>query len=59
MGKTIAYAVVTKKPLTFKNKSIKKDFEIVEEFFDKEENLANQIKKEKVATVKLELVVTQ
>jgi len=59
LGKTIAYAVVTKKPLTFKNKSIKKDFEIVEEFFDKEENLANQIKKEKVATVKLELVVTQ
>ena len=58
-GKTVAYAVVTKKRLKINSKSITKDFIITEELFDQEVSLAQQIKKERVAGAKLELFVTK
>ena len=57
LGKSIAYVVVTKKPLVINQKSIKKDFEITEDFFDVEENLATQIKQNGVKTASLTLWV--
>jgi hypothetical protein len=56
-GKSVAYVVVTKKALKINNQSIKKDFEITEEFFDVEEDLATQIKKERVSGISLTLWV--
>ncbi|CAA6825627.1 MAG: Unknown protein [uncultured Sulfurovum sp.] len=55
LGKSVAYVVVTKKALVINKKAIKKNFEITEEFFDVEENLATQIKKERVDQISLTL----
>ena len=57
LGKSVAYVVVTKKPLVINRESIKKDFEITQDFFDVEENLATQIKQNGVSTVSLTLWV--
>lgn len=57
LGKSVAYVVVTKKPLVINKKSIKKDFEITEDFFDVEESLATQIKKNGLSTISLTLWV--
>jgi len=54
-GKSVAYVVITKKPLTINNQSITKDFKIDQDFFGAEESLAQQIKKERVAQVSLTL----
>jgi len=59
LGKSVAYAVVTKKPLVIEQYSIKKDFVVTEENFDIEDNLATQIAKNKVVSVKLNLNVTR
>ena len=57
LGKSVAYVVVTKKPLIVNRKSIKKDFEISHDFFDVEEKLATQIKQNGVSTISLTLWV--
>ena len=56
-GKAVAYVVVTKNPLVVNKKSIKKNFKITNDFFDVEENLAKQIKRERVSGISLTLWV--
>lgn len=55
LGESVAYVVITKKPLTINHQSITKDFKIDQDFFGTEERLAQQIKKERVAQISLTL----
>ncbi|HHB93797.1 MAG TPA: caspase family protein [Campylobacterales bacterium] len=59
LGKSVVYAVITKKALQINNQSIKKELKITEDFFEVKEDLAKQITKERVDGVSLTLWVEE